>query len=76
MNSWNRKLGPCDLCGLPCVGKKGLGRPWEDEGCEPRGELVVCRAGDCEACIGEERAGQISCAVALGPLLAEGSVQG
>ena len=76
VSSWNRKLGPCDLCGMPCVGAKGLGRPRENGSCGPREELVVRREGDCEACIGEERTGYISCVVALERLLSEGSVQG
>ena len=76
MNSWHLKLGLCDLCGMPCVGTKGFGLPREDEDCGPQGGLGVWRAGDCEACIGKERTGSISCAVARGRFLGEGSVQG
>ena len=32
VNSWNRKFVRCDLCGMPCIGAKGLGLPHEDEG--------------------------------------------
>ena len=52
VNSWNRKFVHSDLCGMPCIGAKGLGLPQEDEDCEPREGLAVRRAGDCEACIG------------------------
>ena len=40
VNSWNLKFGPCDLCGMPCVGAKGLGLLREDEGCGPREGLA------------------------------------
>ena len=43
----------------PGVGAKVFTRPRprEDEGCEPRGGLAVCLAGDRETWIGEERTG-------------------
>ena len=76
VHSWNLKFGPCDLWGMPCVGAKGFPFAREDEGCGPREGLEVGRAGDIEACIGEERTGYISCAVARGCLLGEESVHG
>ena len=77
VNSWKRKLGPCDLWTIPWVGAKGVPLGREDEGCGPREGLAVGRAGDCEACTGDERTGLISCGVAPGRLRGgEGSVQG
>ena len=41
VKSWKQKFGHCDLCGMLCVGTKGLTFPREDEGCGPREGLAV-----------------------------------
>ena len=69
-------MEPGALWMIPCVGLQGFLLPGEVEGCGPLGGFAVCLAGDYEAWIGDERTGYISCAVALGRLLGEGSVHG
>ena len=47
MKWWKLKFGPSALCSTPCVGLKGLTRPFEDEYSGPRVGLAVCRPADC-----------------------------